>query len=172
MLLFRRNDPAQGIYRLLAGSIRLERITVDGTPVPVHAVRPGELFAEASLFSDCYHCDARALLDSELCLYAKRDLVRRFRDDPEALWEFATGLSRRVQDLRTRLEIRQLRKASDRLMAFLRLHADATGVYRPDCTWKDFADELGLTHESLYRALARLQATGLVERTRGAIRLR
>lgn len=171
-LLFHRNDPAQGIYRLVTGRIRLERVTVDGTPVAVHAVRPGELFAEASLFSDCYHCDARALQDSELYLYAKRDLVWRFRDHPAALWEFAAGLSRRVQDLRTRLEIRQLRGASDRLVTFLRLNADTAGRYHPDGTWKELAEELGLTHEALYRALARLQAAGLVDRTRGGIRLR
>ncbi|AGA33532.1 cAMP-binding protein - catabolite gene activator and regulatory subunit of cAMP-dependent protein kinase [Thioalkalivibrio nitratireducens DSM 14787] len=170
-LLFHRNAPAYGIFRLVTGRVRLERVTPDGTTVPVHTVRPGELFAEASLFSSCYHCDARVVHDAELHFYPRTALVARFRGDPNALFDFAAGLARRVQGLRTRLEVRQVRAAAERLLLFLRLQVDAGRFYRPEGTWKDVAEEIGLTHEALYRALAKLEATGRIERLRGAVRV-
>jgi DNA-binding MarR family transcriptional regulator len=39
-------------------------------------------------------------------------------------------------------------------------------------TLKELADELGLTHEALYRTLADMATEGEIERLKGKIRLR
>ena len=50
-------------------------VTPAGAQVAMHSVRPGELFAEASLFSARYHCDAVASRASEVLVYPKREVV-------------------------------------------------------------------------------------------------
>lgn len=87
------------------------------------------------------------------------------------LWAFSSELAQRVQFLRTRLEIRHIRSAPDRVLQFLRLRCDTSGVWQQVGTLKQFAEELGLTHEALYRALATLERNGSIYRERGRLHL-
>ena len=169
--LFRQGKATFGIFRLLQGRIRLVRVSADGTEVSMHGVRRGELFAEASLFSARYHCDAEATMDSEVLVYPRAELAQRLHDDREALWAFTGELARRVQGLRSLLELRQTRSAPERVLQFLRLRSDAQGVVRPDDSLKRLAEEVGLTHEAFYRALATLEREGAIKRSPGEIRL-
>ena len=167
--LFRQGDRTVGIFVLLRGALRLLRVTPDGAAVTLHLVRPGEMFAEASLFATHYHCDAIADSDSVAGLYPKRALTDQLRRDPQALWNFSGELARRLQGLRQRYELKQIRSAPQRVLQFLRLRCNADGGYRTRGTLKDIAAELGLSHEALYRALAALEQEGLITRPDGLI---
>lgn len=170
--LFRQDDTAFGVFRLVAGRIRLVRVTPDGVRTTMHVARPGELFAEAALFSERYHCDAVAETDSVVQVYPKADLARYLKNDPRSLWAFTAELARRMQSLRARLELRQIRSAPQRVLQFLRLRCDKDGVLRVDGSLKHLAEEIGLTHEALYRALAALRQDGAIDRRPGELRLR
>lgn len=163
--LFRQGEESFGIFRLLSGQVVMNRVTAEGTEVPMHTVRPGEVFAEASLFSAEYHCDAVAILDCDVLVYSKNSLVRQLRTKPEDLWNFTAELAHRVQSLRTRLQIRQIRSAKERIMNALEMKCGETRVWKLDTTLKHFADEIGLTHEALYRALATLEDEGRISRS-------
>jgi CRP-like cAMP-binding protein len=167
--LFRQGDRTIGIFVLLRGALRLLRVTPDGATVTLHLVRPGEMFAEASLFATHYHCDAVADSDSVAGLYPKRALTDQLRRDPQALWSFSGELAHRLQGLRQRYELKQIRSAPQRVLQFLRLRCNADGDYRTDGTLKDIAAELGLSHEALYRALAALEQQELITRRSGLI---
>lgn len=162
--LFRRGDPATAVFRIASGTIRLIRYTVSGAEVPVHSPRPGDLFAEAALFSAHYHCDAIASTDSVVLAYAKAQLAGRLREDEAAMWDFAADMAHRLQGLRTQVETMRIRTAEERILHALRLRADKAGRWTPPGTLKEFAQELGLTHEALYRALARLEDEGRLVR--------
>ena len=74
-------------------------------------------------------------------------------------------LAGEVQALRSHAEILSLRTAPERLMAYFRLQMSPVGVVvNVKGTWKQVAAELGLTHEALYRALARLEREGVIRR--------
>lgn len=169
--LFRQGTRTFGVFRLVSGRIRLVRATLSGTQVPMHTVRPGQLFAEASLFSARYHCDAIATRTSEVLVYSKAELTSRFKEHGDDLWAFAAALAHHVQALRTGLELRQIRSARDRVLRSLELRCGASGTVKMDGTLKQLAEEIGLTHEALYRALAALQRDGRITRGAGEIRL-
>ena len=169
--LFRQGDPTFGIFLLRSGRVRLQRITPDGTAVSIHLARPGETFAEASLFSDVYHCDAVAEVAGEVLVYPKERLAEKLRSEPEALWAFARDLAVHLQKLRLRYEIKHLRAAPERVLQFLRLNCTAEAVFPVNGALKDVAAELGLTPEAFYRALALLEKRRIVVRSAGAIRL-
>ena len=169
--VFRQGDRSRGIYLLLAGSVRLQRVTPDGTAVTLHQVRPGETFAEASLFSDRYHCDAVAESDCRIGRYPRAALATALRGDPESLWRFTADLARSLQRLRSRYELKQIRSAPQRVLQFLRLRCDADGRYALPGTLRDLAAELGLTQEALYRSLAALERDGMLSRSGSLLRV-
>ena len=97
--LFRLGDPTIGIFLLVEGSMRLVRVTSDGGAVTIHQARPGETFAEASLFAKLYLCDALADTDCVVGLYPKAQLTSQLRGNPEALWNFTQELAHRLLGL-------------------------------------------------------------------------
>jgi CRP-like cAMP-binding protein len=169
--LFSQGDRTFGIFHMVSGRIRLQRITPDGSTVTIHLARPGELFAEASLFSEHYHCDAMAETESDILVYPKGEIISRLRTEPEALWQFARELAGRLQGMRTRYEIKQIRSAPERVLQWLRIQSGRDGVFHVPGTSKDISSDVGLTHEALYRALAALEKKGRIARSAGVIRL-
>jgi len=171
--LFRQGDPARAIFAVLSGRVSLLRHTSAGHRVLLHNARPGDLLAEAALFAEAYHCDAIAATAAELRVIptpALRDALRR---DPALAMGLAGTLAHQVQALRGRLALRDLRPARERVLAALALLAGPEqGVARLPGTLMDFAAEIGLTHEALYRTLAALEQAGRIARTEtGTIRL-
>src|SRR5262249_54289002 len=85
--------------------------------------------------------------------------------DPAECLAVTLTLAAQVRDLRARLELRNIRSAGERVLAWLRLHARGdpprVPLHRP---WTLIADELGLTREALYRTLATLDRTHQINR--------
>jgi len=170
--LFRSGGRTEGLLQVIRGRVRLTRVDRSGREVVLHVAGPGETLAEASLFSTQYHCDAIASTNAVVRLYPKREVLAAFEDDPKAAQAFSAMLARQVMSLRTRLEQRNIRLAVDRVRHFLALNAGADGrsINLPG-TLKDLAAELGLTHEALYRTLAKLEHSGEIKRRGSKITL-
>ena len=74
-VLFTQGALASAMYAVEAGRMRLVRRTVDGHLAVLHTARANELFAEAALFSDVYHCDAVAAVPSRVRKYPKDQVL-------------------------------------------------------------------------------------------------
>jgi CRP-like cAMP-binding protein len=171
--LFRQGESVSALYRLESGRLRLVRHTENGTEVVVHLARPGETFAEASVFADAYHCDAVAETASRVAAMPKVAFLAALARDPATSVRFARLLATQVVDLRARIELRNIRSAQERLLTWLRLRANGSPLrVALEGTWTDVAAEIGLTREALYRALAKLDAEGRIVRTRHGVLLR
>jgi CRP-like cAMP-binding protein len=171
--LFRLGDPTAGIYEIVQGQVQMVRVDASGHKVVLFAAGPGDIFAEAALFSAVYQCDAVSRTGAVVRLFPKSKVLAEFRNNPAAAEAFMALLSREIMRLRTQLERRNIRSARERVCHFLALNVGAdrhTVVLRG--TLKDLAAELGLTHEALYRALAELVADGEIQRRKNKILLR
>ncbi|TQF31167.1 Crp/Fnr family transcriptional regulator [Bradyrhizobium sp. UNPA324] len=170
--LFRAGARPAGLYEVVKGKIRLVRFDRSGREAILQLAAPGDVLAEASLFSSAYHCDAIASSEATVRLYPKPALLAELERDPKLLLAFSVMLARQVMALRTRLECRNIHSARDRVRHYLTVNADSRGrsVTLPG-TFKDLAVELGLTHEALYRTLAGMAADGEIERGKGQIRI-
>jgi CRP/FNR family transcriptional regulator, dissimilatory nitrate respiration regulator len=170
--LFRQGDPAAAIYKVESGRVRLIRRTPDDHLVILHTARRGEFFAEASLFADAYHCDAVAAAPSSVRVYPKEVVMEALRTDPALAEVFMARLAHQLQELRARMELRNIRSARDRILQYLRLAAgiDGRSIAR-DGQLQDIAAEIGITREALYRTLATLETEGHLTRTDTAILL-
>jgi CRP/FNR family transcriptional regulator, dissimilatory nitrate respiration regulator len=97
----------------------LVRHTGHGLRLILHRAEAGQILAEASAWTDVYHCDAVA---SAACVAAilPRQVVRaRLQANPELAQRWMQTLARLVQAARVRAEIRSLPKVADRLDACL-----------------------------------------------------
>src|SRR5271165_5157321 len=150
-MLFRQGDKAAAAFEVQEGRLRLIRMTIDSHPVVLHTARKGDLFAEAALFAETYHCDAFAAIASRVCIYPKRDLLLAFRSDPAMSERFMALLAGQIHLLRTRLEERNIRSARERVLHHVALAAGKGGTtMRLEGSLIDLAADLGLTHEALY----------------------
>ena len=68
-VVFRQAQPVFGVGLVQTGAVELLRHTESGMKVKVSTARSGETFAEASVFSDVYHCDCVAQRPSKVTLY-------------------------------------------------------------------------------------------------------
>jgi CRP/FNR family transcriptional regulator, dissimilatory nitrate respiration regulator len=171
-VLFRTGDRTTGLYEVMTGNVRLVRVDRAGREAVLHVAVAGETLAEASLFAAAYHCDAIATTDAVVRLYPKAMVLAEFERNSKAAQAFMAMLARQVMNLRTRVELRNIHSAQDRVRHYLVINAGADGctVILPG-TVKDLANELGLTHEALYRTLADMAAVGEIKRLKGKIRL-
>jgi CRP-like cAMP-binding protein len=169
-MLFRQGDKAFAVFAVRRGRVRMVRHLADGGAVLLHIAHDGDTFSEAALFSKVYHCDAVAETDTVIEVHPKEALSRALSESPQAAQTFMAHLARQVIGLRSRLEIRNIRSARERVIQFLQLEASGGTVTfaRP---LKDIAADIGLSHEAFYRTLAKLEASGQIARNGRAITL-
>lgn len=146
---FLQGDRTHGMFSVTSGCIQLQRHTEAGEMVIIHTARAGELFAEASLFSDIYHCDAVALEPSQIVRIDREKINQLIAADPEFAVTVISQFARQIQHYRARLALLAIRGAKERVYA-----AMVEGMLGADI--KAFAGSIGLTHETAYRALAGL----------------
>jgi CRP/FNR family transcriptional regulator, dissimilatory nitrate respiration regulator len=170
-LLFRQGDPAAAIYKVETGRLRLIRRTVDDHLVILHTARRGEFFAEASLFAEAYHCDAVAAVQSRVRVYQKAMVMDALRTEPALAEAFMARLAHQLQEIRARMELRNIRSARERVLQYLRLRVHNRSI-AVEGQLQDIAAEIGITREALYRTLAALEAEGCLTRMGTAILLK
>lgn len=169
-VLFRQGEAVSQMFMLEAGRVQLVRYLGDGSSVTLHVARSGETFAEASLFAASYHCDAVAETDCLVHTVSKAELLATMSTNSEATLALAKHLAFQVRDLRAKFEVHNIRSLPDRLMAWMRMHAQGNPpVLMLDRNWTDIAAEVGFTREAIYRALSLLEKREQIRRTKGTI---
>lgn len=148
--VFHQHDAVTSVSLVREGEVRLIRITPAGTMIVVQRAGPGQVLAEASVYSDRTHCGAVAAGAAVLSVLP----VGRFRSalaaDPDLSAAWSADLAHAVQSARMRAEIRTLRTVAERLDAWL----GEGNALPPRGRWQDVAAELGVTREALYREFA------------------
>jgi len=171
-IIFRRGRPSHSVFFVEVGAVRLRRHGRAGEEVVLYEARAGEFFAEASLDGARYHCDAIAIEQTELLRVPATALRELLDADQVFARQWIALLARQLRAVRTRVERLCLKSAAERVRHLL---ASAGRGARCEVvlkgTLKDLARDLGLTHEALYRTLARMEREGEIERQDKTLRL-
>jgi CRP-like cAMP-binding protein len=165
--LFSAGGKPVRLFLVAEGCIRLQRPLRSGASAIMQRARTGDWLAESSLFSDRYHCDAISQGITRTISVSKRELLAAFDKDPRRSMKFSVLLAEHLRRLRGMHEIVRVRSARDRVLHWLWLEAKGKpATLRLDQTWTQVADEIALTREAVYRAVAELKQLGIV-RQRG-----
>ena len=162
-VVFNQADPAEVVFWISRGRLRLERHLASGRVVTLSVARAPAILAEASLFSHRYHCRAVAEVSSSVAAVPKATVLDLLESDAAFARSLVHALASEVRSLRRLLELRNVRPAAQRLVDYLALKQDQ----REPCDDRPvaaLATELGLSPEALYRLLARLEREGVIRR--------
>jgi CRP-like cAMP-binding protein len=150
--VFGTGEAVRFLFVVREGGVRMLRRQRDGSVLVLQRARPGELVAEASVFAPRYHCEAVAEGPTVLARIPKAAVSEHLLADAGWLGAFAAHLASEVQRTRGRAELLSLKRVGERVDAWLALNGGAA----PDRGgWADWANELGVSPEALYRELAR-----------------
>jgi CRP-like cAMP-binding protein len=150
--VFRRNDEVRALYLVERGEAHLVRFQDDGSQLVLQRAPAGRILAEASAYSDVYHCDALAIRPTSVTEIELQRFRAAVRADPALAEAWSQALAKEMQAARLRAELLSLKTVAARLDAWLSLHPE--GVPGKG-EWKTLAAQLGVTPEALYRELAR-----------------
>ena len=130
-------------------------------------VRQG-LVAEASLQSPSYHCEAVVTSAGQLIALPIGPIRQALVTDPAFAMAWIAMQAQALKRLRAQCERLSLKRVEDRLLHLLATEGQG-GRLSLKAGLKSLAAELGVSHEALYRTIAKLEQQGVLQRTEGQL---
>ena len=113
-------DPADELYLLEQGRIRLYSNSPSGRNLTLSIVEPGDIFGETALFPDQrWVSHAQALSDGALYAVPRRQLEMLLAHDPTLILQVMENLGQRLQAVERRLGDLVFKSVPERLAALL-----------------------------------------------------
>ena len=150
--LFHQEDPISSVFVVEEGLVELIRHQRDGATIVLQRGASRTVLAEASMYSENYHCDAIVALPSSVIELPKATFLNRLQEDETFSNLWAAHLAGEVQSARYRSEILSRKTVAERLDGWLVWQ----GIKLPSKgQWKNIAIQIGVSPEALYRELAK-----------------
>ena len=103
-VIVRQGDTSMSFYVILAGRVRVERVSEAGATAPIEELEPGGFFGEMELIDDLPRSATVTALDpTECALLATWDFQQELRGEPEIALALLPALNRRIRDLEVQL---------------------------------------------------------------------
>lgn len=150
--LFHRGDLIQSIFIIRDGRVDLTRFQEGGRVLVLQRAGANTFIAEASVYSENYHCDAVVMETSVIQEYSRHAFLKKLSENSKAAELWASHLAKEVQSARYRSEILTGKTVSERLNGWMTWKGD---VLPPKGQWKSVAEQIGVSPEALYRELAK-----------------
>lgn len=155
--VFLTGQDVAGLGIVTEGAVELAFTGAGGERVVIHRASVGDTLVEPCLFASTYQCDCTAIAASRITFIRKQAVIDLLAANPDFALSYIKTLAGQIDQLRARLELRNIKSAKDRVMAALVIGGQTTTV-------TTFASEIGLTHEATFRALSALVKDGKAER--------
>lgn len=163
--LFVQGDPAEAIYIILKGWVKIYRITPAGDEALVNVFARGESFAEAAAFiKGEYPASGTTVTDCRLLRISARHLVAVIKRTPEVGLAMLGASSQRIHMLVQQIEQLKAHTGAQRLASFLlSLTEERSGSCTLELPYDKalIASRLGIKPESLSRAFQKLRGYGV-----------
>lgn len=170
-VVFLQGDPADRMFVVLDGWMRLARTTREGQEVTIHIFGRGESIAEAAVFQmGDYPVTGIAVEDTRLLVVPAESLLARLREHSELCFNMMASLARRLHGFVQQIEQLSTRSTAERLALFLSrlcVHESGSCTIRLPLDKTLIAARLGMQPETLSRNLAKLREVGV--ETRGSV---
>lgn len=158
--LFHFGERPHWMFCVLSGEVRLVRRAHDGVEVVLQRSR-GRFFAEASLCAKSYHCDGVIAKSGAVLRFPIKAFHTALQKDLHFNDAWINHLAHETRKLRAQCERLSLHSAADRIIHYIESEG-VDGILTLTQSRKAWAAEIGLSHESLYRTLSRLQSENVI----------
>ena len=170
--VFQQGEPSNAIFKVIKGKVHLYRHDLEGKRGLLFRAYDNNFFAEASLNSNHYHCTAVCVVSTEVQMINASKMKDLLQKNTEFASDWISLLSSELRHQRASVERLMINSASERIRHYLITEGDSEGELRLKCTLTELAEVLGISRETLYRTLAKMERQGRIERIQDIIRLR
>ncbi|AIG24744.1 Crp/Fnr family transcriptional regulator [Brevibacillus sp. 7WMA2] len=170
--LFFDGDPADYVYLVESGKVRLSKTSTDGKELTLQVYNPGELFGLFGLFNSslCYSATAVVLQPGELRVISRASLEELLTANGAYCVEFLRWMSLENRRMQSKFRDLLLNGKTGALYSTLIRMCNTYGRQLPNgilidlsLTNKDLAQFIGLTRESVNRLLGDLKKLDVIE---------
>lgn len=166
-VLYRAGSPADGLYIVLSGRVRVARETADRTEL-LHNEDTGGVLGEIPVFGEGPFPATATALEATRCAHLPLSAVHRLLMDDPAFVRFALRrLAERARALLRRIDELTAMTVSARVASYLLLRAESSSAaeFTLGVSQEELAQELGTAREVVVRALRGLIEAGAISRT-------
>lgn len=171
-VLYSTNNPADSVFMLESGLVKIVKRGNDNKEVLLTLVRANEIFGEDALLIGGNRQSSAEILQEATLSIVPRDLFARFCNEHPDSWRLlAELLARRQQDLQQKIELLLMRDVEQRILLYLAELAEAVGIPEEGnggntCSIQlsqgEVASLVGATRETTSSTLNALARRGLV----------
>ncbi len=166
-LIFLEGEPAQGVWFLLEGRVRIIKQSVHGRVQGLCITRPGKCFGGCPMFDDAVNPASAEALDQVTLLILPSDATEILAErDPQLLWMLLKVYSHRVEHLARLSEGLGAWSVGTRINDCLVVHAEDGEVV---LTQERLAELVGTVREVVSRHLSCLEKEGVIRVETGRI---
>jgi len=175
-ILYTEGNGATHLYALRRGRVKLLRVDAFGRAHVAALLGSGDLFGIEAIFDDTYGTGAEALTDCELCLCSSDEIKDLMAQVPRVAADLARYLHQQLALARDWQVVASAPSAQAKLAGYLLqgLPEDpdlASVRLARDLKLRDLGGILGISAETVCRALTDLRTRGIVETGASGIRV-
>jgi len=162
--IFGQAEPAEFIYQVVEGAVRSHKLLSDGRRQIGAFHLPGDIFGLEN--GKVHRFTAEAIVDTMVRLIKRHSLERVAKNDPAMIRSLLHMTTHNLQHVENHLLLLGRQSARERVAAFLlemngRLRS--AGAMALPMSRRDIADYLGLTIETVSRAISAYQRKGYLK---------
>ncbi len=167
-ILFREGTPADGLFIVKKGRIKIYKMSWEGKEQVLHFFGPMEMFAEVPVFQGSnYPASAEALEKSEVIFIPGNLLLNFLRENCDVAIRFLALLSERLRYFTRLIEDLSLKEVPARLAAYILYHLEKIPNNQDEITLDIprhlLSALLGTTPETLSRVFTRMRSAGYIK---------
>jgi CRP-like cAMP-binding protein len=169
-LIVLEGDPAEALYFVASGVVKVLKTSPEGKEQILHIVRPGESFNDVAIF-DGQPVPATAAAMGPVILYGitKSNMISLMKDHPQVAQNVTQVLAKRVRDLLSLVEDLSFKHVISRVAKILLEHAGDGAGQGERLTQQDMAAMAGTAREVIGRSLRSLEDEGAIKLDRHRI---
>ncbi|OGN98392.1 MAG: hypothetical protein A2Y58_01135 [Chloroflexi bacterium RBG_13_51_52] len=169
-ILVFEGEPAETLYFVVAGVVKVFKTSADGKEQIYRIIRPGDSFNDVPILADGVNLASAAAMSAVVLNgIKKKDLEAVSREYPQVALNIIKVLSLRVEELVSLVEDFSFRRVSGRVAKILLEHTGNGGGERPRLTQQEMAAMIGTAREMVGRSFRSLEEEGAIRIERNRI---
>ena len=161
--IYGEDEPAEYVYQIIRGAVRTYKLLSDGRRQIGAFHLPGDVFGLES--GTAHRLAAEAIIDTSVGLVKRRSLEQAAESDLQVarkLWTMTAGELRHAADHMLLLGRKNAMERVANLLLEMDRRLAVTGMMALPMCRRDIGDYLGLTLETVSRALSQLHGEGVL----------
>jgi CRP/FNR family transcriptional regulator, cyclic AMP receptor protein len=173
-VIFAKGEPGTVLMGVLAGAVKISMPSADGREIVLSIMHEGDIFGEIALLDGHPRpTDATAIMDCELMVIERQDLIPLLRSQPDLTTQIIEILCSRLRRTTEQVqEVTFLNLQTRLAKTLLRLNADAErcgSASKVAITQDEISQIIGGSRESTNKQLRSWAKHGLIRLERGAV---